>query len=80
MIQGSPFLPQIFPPLPPLLHSPQEKSKYYRMRHCVWTISFKFNFFLAPEMLCTVTADDIDITHVIQCHSYILLCTVPREF
>ena len=74
MVQGSPSLSQIFS-----LRSPQEKSKYYRMRHCVWMISFKLNF-LAPEMLCIVTADDIDITHVVLCPSYILLCTVPREF
>lgn len=74
MVQGSPSLPQIFS-----LRSPQEKSKYYCMRHCVWMISFKLNF-LAPEMLCIITADDIDITHVVLRPSYILLCTVPREF
>ena len=74
MVQGSPSLPQIFS-----LRSPQEKSKYHRMRHCVWMISFKLNF-LAPEMLCIITTDDIDITHVVLHPSYILLSTVLREF
>lgn len=74
MVQGSPSLPQIFS-----LRSPQEKSKYYRMRHCVWMISFKLNF-LAPEMLRIITTDDIDITHVVLRPSYILLSTVLREF
>ena len=74
MVQDSSSHPQIFS-----FRSPQEKSKYYRMRHCVWMISFKLNF-LAPEMLCIITADDIDITHVVLRPSYILLCTVPREF